>query len=258
VSDRVTLGAWAIDSQSLDVKYTGEESSERHNAPRSLLQGVVRTAEGEWVVLSTDVIPVTGKSQPLLVFQMQWLPKKRLERDTNIQARHDSNGEDETEPVSSEEEDSDDDDSASDEGSEPPPRPQSDHDTNTDTEDEDEDESEDDIETSDEDEEQESEWTSDTDGDLNHCLIIVPRNGSVHWHPWPSPSSNRALRHRVTCAAHPTMPLLAVTHTPSQLELLDLETWTWKTAHLPELSDLQSTPGASIRGKPTLSIMRPD
>ncbi|KAF3762105.1 hypothetical protein M406DRAFT_76204 [Cryphonectria parasitica EP155] len=76
------------------------------------------------------------------------------------------------------------------------------------------------------------------------CLIFLRIDGHASWHPWSNP---HLLWSQIGCAAHPTLPLLAFTHTACQLELVDMVTGIQKTEYLSELSGLQDFPRASLR-----------
>lgn len=230
--------AWSIDPQTLEVRHTRKDFSEKHKAPSSLHQDVIGRRDGSWEVLSTDTVTGSEKTLPIRIFHMVWKPKKR-----EIQADDEDDEEgdvDSLEADSSEEEDSDDD--ISDEEAVPGESESQDDGDNEDGSSE----AESEDRTGSEEESSETEYNSDDGGVINDCLILVPQSGEPYWHHWSSSSS---IWGRIACAAHPSLPLMAVTHTPSQLELIGLEKQTRKTTHLPELSDLQDAPEASTRGE---------
>jgi hypothetical protein len=230
--------AWSIDPQTLEVRHTKKEFSEKHKPPSSLRQDVFGRRDGGWEVLSMDTLTGSENTPPIRIFHVVWKPKKR-----EIQVHdedHEEGNVDSLEAGPSEAEDSDDD--ISDEEALPEESVSQDDGGNEDGSSK----AESEDETGSEEDSSATEYSSDDGGDINDCLILVAQNGEPYWHHWSSSSS---IFGRIACTTHPSLPLIAVTHTPSQLELIGLEKHTRKTVHLPELSDLRDTPEASTRGE---------
>lgn len=84
------------------------------------------------------------------------------------------------------------------------------------------------------------------------CLLLVPWGGKPFWIPW---SAGQRIWSRVLGATHPTLPLVLVTHTARQLEVINVAQGTRTTKHLPEPPDLQEVSLASVRGLCTIFFL---
>jgi len=238
--------AWSIDPQTLQLRYMSKDFSEAHKAPSSMHEDVIGRRQGTWGVLATEAVTGSRNTRPTRIFHIVWRPRKKT-----VQTNDDDNdGQADIDPLDAEsdEEDDSDDETSSDEESVPEkPGPQSDEEhRDSSSEAGSEDRSEDG--TSSEVRSSETDYGSNSDdgSEVNDCLILVPPNGNPQWYHW---STSPGIRSRVGCAAHPTLPLIAITHTPCQLELIEPEKQVRRTAHLPELSDLRDVPEGSTRGE---------
>ncbi|KAK9796166.1 putative NACHT domain-containing protein [Seiridium cardinale] len=81
--------------------------------------------------------------------------------------------------------------------------------------------------------------------EIGNCLVLVQPDRPPYWtRPW---ASSFITWEKVGCAIHPTLPILAFTHTSFQLEMVDIEKRTQDTKHLPEPVDIRGKPEASTR-----------
>lgn len=232
-----TVEAWKVDPNDLSVRWISHEKSKLRKVPLAFSRASVGRRKGSWEIQSTQCFePDALNSGSMQVVHVRWKPSKHVP-DTNArflldQRSHSesssSESEDEEEdslaPVSPESASDDDSDDDSDPGSTTTPS------RATDTADE----------TADTDSESGTE-----EGQITDCLIVKPYDGDPSWHPWPGSSQ---VWSRIGCAAHPFLPILAVSHTARQLEVIDIVTRVQKTKHLPDVADLQDTPLASLRG----------
>nr|XP_036589195.1 zinc finger protein [Colletotrichum truncatum]KAF6800837.1 zinc finger protein [Colletotrichum truncatum] len=80
--------------------------------------------------------------------------------------------------------------------------------------------------------------------DSTDCLMVVTHENPPIIVKWTKRSYYWA---NAIAAIHPTLPLLALTHSPIQLELINLETEKRQDVNLPELADITETPAAYSR-----------
>lgn len=232
-----TIEAWKVDPNDLGMRWISHDKSNLRKVPLAFSRANVGRRKGSWQIQSTQSFePDALSSGSMQVVHVTWKSRKDMP-DTNArfplgQHNHSesssSESEDEEEdspaPVSPESASDDDSDDDSDHGSTTTAS------RATETADE----------TADTDSESETE-----EGQITDCLIVTPCNNDPSWHPWPGPSQ---VWSRIGCATHPFLPLLAVSHTARQLEVIDTVTRVQKTKHLPDVADLQDTPLASLRG----------
>lgn len=220
--------AWSLDTKTLSLKRmaaSGQSYPEEH-VPLSFSGENFGKRRGAWEVVSTQNLePDAPGATSMRILHATWRKQSAM--------FHMKIQDGETE------DDSDNETDISDESSEAPEP----GDTADDTE------SDDDsiVESITENDSSETEYeSSPEEGPTTNCLVMVPYSGQPLWHTW---SSSPKVWSKVTVAMHPVLPIVAVTHTGRQLEVINIPTWTKKTKHLPELADLQEAPPASLRGK---------
>ena len=219
--------ALRVHPDTLGAIITKREHSEEHNVPIPFSQENIGRGTGAWEVTSTQNIgPDTTRTSSTLILHAAWRKQKALRRGVsrNVEleeSESDNESDDDDDTDSSDDSDSEDSNDDSDGGSDV------------------------DSDSTKADESSETDYESDSGELASNCLIIFPSNRRPVWHAWPCASR---VWSRVSCAAHPTLPLLAVSHTARQLELINTLDYTEKRAHLSEQSDLQETPLASLRG----------
>lgn len=229
-----TLAAWKVDPSTLSLRRVMHDHSQEQRPPLAFSKANLGRKKGFWnVVHAQDFLPRASEARSTAIMHMEWVSQKpsrpsgTLTIDEDTESNSDSDEpESESEDSSSDSEsDSDDDDTSS--IAEHP----SDGTKNKLSND-----------TSDTDYESEAE---EEDGSITDCLIVAPFDGEPRWYPW---SGARRLWSRITCAPHPELPLLVVSHTARQIEVMNLVKGTRETKHLPERADLDEEPLASVRG----------
>lgn len=231
-----TLAAWKVDPDTLSLRRVTCDHSREQKPPLAFSKANVGRKKGFWSVAhAEDYLPKGSGARSTAIIHVVWnsqrppKPSETLAVDEDTQSNSDSDDpETESEDSSSDSEsDSDDDDTSS----------TAQHSVNNAK-------NETSNETSDTDYESEAE---EEGGSITDCLIVVPFDGEARWYPW-SRSGARRLWSRIICAPHPELPLLVMSHTARQIEVMDLEKGTRETKHLPERADLDEEPLASVRG----------
>lgn len=229
--DSEDLEAWKVDSETLSFGRVNHTSIKHYEEPLGIAAGPLRSGRGKWDVKSAQ--EVAGLTGPLLFVHMAWEP------------HHEFSGQEwqgKLGPLPKAETDKSDDDTGS-------------------SDDEDDDYSSDDSASDDNGSDtsstgapqstiESSDGTSTTDRAC--CMLVVPSGGKPHWIPW---STSQQIWPRVLVAPHPTLPLVVMTHTAGQLEVVDVAAHGTKTTkHLPEPPGPQETCEACVRGSwPILS-----
>lgn len=229
-----TVEAWRLDPRNLSLRCISHGTSKQREVPLAFSRENVGRRKGSWEVQSTQNFePNAVRNGSMQVVHVTWKSQKHFPGANLLYEDDDS---DSSSSESEEEE----------VGNQVPVSPESSSDDDTD----DDSVTESTIshirgtETTNE----TSDTASDSETDEGHitdCLILTPCDGDPSWHPWSGPHQ---IWSRIGCAVHPVLPLLAVSHTSRQLEVIDTATRVQKTKHLPDLSDLQDTPVASLRG----------
>ncbi|KAM3075813.1 hypothetical protein ACMFMG_007940 [Clarireedia jacksonii] len=217
VDDNV-IEAWSVYPQSLKVRRTTAERSDCFELPHSVAKCINEERNGEWKVLRATTEFNDAKKIRTRILHAGWQMKKfTIPLPSQQDENEDSDNDSASSGFESEEENDSDDQSLS--GS-----------SNC----------------------QYENGTSDTDYDaedgekkIRNCLILVQPECPPYWtRPW---SSSLTRWEKVGSTMHPTLPILAFTHTSLQIELVDLETMTQSSKHLPEPVDFHGKPAASTR-----------
>lgn len=236
-----TLEAWRLDPQNLSIRCISYDTSKQRKVPLAFAKENDGKRKGLWEVQSAQRFEADAvRSGSMQVVHVTWKSSKRLS-DTNLALAFEGDDDSDTSSSESEEE----------EMEEPAPvSPESASESSSD--DDSDDDSVTESTTSQSRETETADETSDTNSDsgtdeghITDCLIMTPCDGDPSWHPWPGAHQ---VWSRIGCAVHPKLPLLAVSHTARQLEVIDTSTRTQETKHLPDVSDLQDAPLASLRG----------
>ncbi|KAG8160710.1 hypothetical protein KVR01_008974 [Diaporthe batatas] len=229
------IEAWKADALDLSIRRILDDKSKQHRVPLAFSSTGDGKRKGSWEVQSTQSFESDGESNGLMqVVHFTWKSKKHV-ADSNMTGLFEQDRDSDSSSGESEEEE--------DSPSPASPESMSDDDSDDDSDDESTTTRSRTTETADEASYTDSE--SDTDsGQITDCLVLMPSEDDPSWYPW---SGTRQIWARIGCAAHPTLPLLAVSHTARQLEVIDTVAGTRKTKHLPDLADLQDAPLASLR-----------
>lgn len=229
--DTESLEAWKVDSETLSFGRVNHGSSAHYEGPPGISAGALQSGRGKWDV--TSVQDVEGLTGPLLFVHMAWIPHHEFSRQEwqsklglwpKIETGESDDDTDSSDDDSSDYSASDDDDS--DTNSTGAPQSTGEF----------------------------SNGTSITDQACcvggnsltTDCLLVVPSGGKPRWIPW---SISQQIWSRVLAAPHPTLPLVVVTHTARQLEVVDFAAHGTKTTKcLPEPPEIQLTRLASVRG----------
>lgn len=244
-----SLEALRLDPHSLSMRCVSHDTSKQWKVPLAFSKEHVGRRKGFWEVQSTQAFELGGaRSGSMQVVHVMWKStKQRTDTNLTMALEQDEDGSNSSSSESEEEETDN-------------PAPVSPGSTS------DDDDSDDDsvtesttthsrgIETADETSDMDSDSGTDEEGHITDCLILTPCNGAPSWHPW---SGAHQVWSRIGCAAHPVLPFLAVSHTARQLEVIDTTTGTQKTKHLPDLSDFQDSPVASLRRKKFMESLPP-
>ncbi|KAI0183828.1 hypothetical protein EV127DRAFT_351879 [Xylaria flabelliformis] len=223
------LVAYNIDLHSLDLRKANREHSERIESPQHVHEK--RTmSKTRWETLGHYV--VSGSNNETSIHVMHMSRKNRTKFRLGFgenDDEHDGDDSDESSKQTSDvESDSEDEFSDDDTSSEQSNEESTAGETSTD---------ESDVESSLEDHD-------DTD-----CLILISKDRPPYWtKPWTHPP---LLWSRIACALHPTEHLVAFMHTPSQLEVVDLEKDTQVSINVLGLIDEPKDGLASTRGSDT-------
>lgn len=224
------LVALKVDSETLNFHRVSHNSSVVHEVSPVISTGAMRPRSGKWDTRSAQ--EVGGAAGRLQIVHMVWKPDEvstgqgKL-RFSTAAGNNDSDGDTDT---SEEEEDdassdysSSDDDAETDSTGSPQSTAESSNGTST------------------------MGLTSGlSEKFTTDCLLVAPSGGKPCWIPW---STSQRVWSRVLVATHPTSPLLVVTHTERQLEVMDVVQGTRTRRHLPEPPELlEETPLASVRG----------
>lgn len=235
-----TVQAWKVDPQSLSVKRITNDCSTEHKTPLAFSKQHIGRRRGAWEKVSIqDLAPhaATG-TKHLQVIHMAWIaerskslgqPRKAADDQESEETSEEDSNDDSTSEASDSSDDDDDDD---DDG-------QADSDDVSDT--------------SGSAKDGPAKETSDTDYDdseaedgfITDCLIVTSVDGQPSWYPWSHPGR---VWSRIGGAPHPTLPILVVSHTAREIQVIDLIKRTKETKHLPEATDLDEDPVASLRG----------
>lgn len=236
-----TLEAWRLDPQNLSMRCTSHDTSKQRKVPLAFAKENNGRRKGSWEVQSAQRFEADSvRSGSMQVVHVTWKSSKRVS-DANLRLALEDDDDSDTSSSESEEEET---------GEPAPVSAGSGSESSSD--DDSDDDSVVESTTSQSRETETADETSDTDSDsgtdeghITDCLILTPCDGDPSWHPW---SGAHQVWSRLGCAVHPKLPLLAVSHTARQLEVIDTSTRTQKTKHLPDVSDLQDAPLASLRG----------
>lgn len=218
-----------INPETLGVRLTMQDHSEEHNPPVPFSKENVGR-RGTWEIVSTqDVGPDTSRDSSMRILHATWKKYKPVLQTSVCQSQGEDREDDKDDSHSSESEDESDDDSDSDteadaESTESPSDTKAEAANETPSE---------------------TDYESDSDELTSDCLIVVPLNSRPVWHAW---CGQPRVWSRVTCAVHPLLPLVVVSHTARQLEVINTAENTQRKKHLPEQADLQEAPLASLRG----------
>lgn len=230
VDGNEALEALKVDSETLNVHCVSLSSSVVHEVLPVISTGPMGSRRGKWETrFAQDVVGATGRLRIVhLAWRLQEISagQERL-RLSRVSGNNDSDGD--TDTSEEEEDDASSDYSSSDDDSETDSSgsPQSTAESSNGT------------------------WTTDLASGASgkfttDCLLVAASGGKPHWIPW---STSQRIWSRVGVATHPTLPLLVVTHTERQLELVDVVQGTRTTRYLPEPREAaEGTPVASVRG----------
>lgn len=243
-----TLETWKVDLETLCIHRALGNHSERHEAPLELSEKGSGRRKGKWGIMSVQDVGsdqvVTG-APPLQIVHVAWIEPQEvfLKQGRIITKTETEESDDDTDTSEDEDEDSQTSISLAKSSADEDSDDDSDHDSDDDSKLD----SDRVRESSSGTESSATEYSQDKDDlDITDCLLLVPPGGSKpFWHSW---STTRQIWSRVQCASHPTLPLVVITHTARQLEIIDTMKWTKKTNHLPEPNDLRDAPLASVRG----------
>lgn len=229
------IEALSLDPKTLSLRRVGSDQSEEHRVPLSFSRENIGRRKGDWEVVATQELGLgtnKGISMQILHGKLRthvaaWY--KHPASQSGESEAEDADDDSDREPAEEKEAESSDDDE-SDDDSDSDSKAIRSH-----------------AETEMEHESSETDLDSDSDeAAITDCLVMVSYSGRPFWHTW---SNSSRLWSKVTCAMHPTLPLLSLTHTRRELVVIQVPEWTVKTSHLPEPTDLQDTPPASLRGK---------
>jgi hypothetical protein len=235
-----TIEAWKLNPHDLGMRWTSHDESKERKVPLAFSGVNLGRRRGSWEIQSTQNLELDARSGSMQIVHVKWKSSKivpgaasrlAFEVHGDSDSSFSESGEEmETVPApaspgSASEDDSDDD---SDDSYIEPTTSQSRA-----------------TETADEASNENSEAEAD-EVQITDCLVVMSCDGDPSWHPW---SGAPQFWSNIGCAAHPSLPLLAVSHTARQLEVIDTVTRAQKTKHLPDLADLQDSPMASLRGK---------
>lgn len=249
-----TLEAWKVDRSTLGLRRITYNHSKEHKTPLAFSKENFGRKKGIWDVVSVqDFLPqASGRgAKSVQVIHMAWKPQKPTRPNGNpLACSEGAESEDDSDADDPEVEKTD------------AEKPTSDSEPESDDDDDDDDDADADSDAdsdaasaaSEATKNEASNDTSDTDyeseadaedGLITDCLILAPFDGEPSWFPWSGP---RRVWSRINCAPHPTLPLVVVSHTARQIEVIDTVRRTRETKHLPELADLEEEPLASLRG----------
>lgn len=238
-----TLEAWRLDPQSLSLRCISVDTSKQRKVPLAFAKENDGRRKGSWEVQSTERFEADAvRSGSMQVVHVTWKSSKRVS-DTNLRLALEEEDDDDSNTSSSESEEDD-------MGEPAPVSPESASESSSDDDSDDDSVTESTTshsrETETVDEISYTDSDSGTDeGHITDCLIMTACDGDPSWHPW---SGAHQVWSRIGCAVHPKLPLLVVSHTARQVEVINTSTRTQKTKHLPDVSDLQDAPLASLRG----------
>ena len=242
------IEAWRLDPHDLSLRWTSHDKSKARKVPLAFSRASVGRRKGSWEIQSTkNFEPDAVRSWSMQVVHVSWKSSRHVP-DTNARLLFEEHDHSDSSSSESEEE-----------GKEDSPAPVSPESASDDDSDDDSDNESTTsqsraTETADETSHADSESDED-EGQITDCLILTPCDEDPSWHPW---SGAHQIWARIGCAAHPVLPLLAVSHTARQLEVIDTVTRDQKMKHLPDLADLQDTPLASLRGMLSTEPVRQD
>lgn len=221
-----SLEAWMIVAENLSFRRVIQRFSECHRVPSEISARVTGRRKGKWNTMS--IHEIEGATGPLLSVHMSWIYHRAFLGQGSlrpVETAADEDSDDDTNTSSEEDDDdiSSSDDDVSETSSTGPPESTEKSSSATST----------------------ADPASDTDDSLaTDCLVVVPLGGKPYWLPW---SVGQRIWSRVQVTTHPTLPIVAVTHTARQLEVIDLKQGTKTTKHLLESPD-EEVPLASVRG----------
>lgn len=238
-----TLEAWNVHPGTLSLRRITYSHSKEQKTPLAFSKENLGRRKGTWDVVSAqDFLPQASApgAKSIQVIHMAWKPEKLTRPSRNPLIDSDTESEDESdgseseganseESASDSEPDSDDDDDDDDSAADSNDPEHTKNETSNDTSD--------------------TDYESEADGEdslITNCLILAPFDGEPSWFPWSGP---RRVWSRITCAPHPTLPLVVVSHTARQVEVIDTIKRSREIKHLPELADLEEEPLASLRGR---------
>lgn len=237
-----TIEAWKADPHDLSIRRHLDDMSKHYKVPLAFSSASVGRRKGSWEIQSTQSFESGGEMQGSIeVVHFTWKSNTQV-ADANLRLFHEQHHDSDSSSSESDEEEEDTTSPAS-------PESMSDDDSDDDSV----------VESTTtpsraaEIEERTSCADSESDtkaGQMTDCLVLIPSEHDPSWYPW---SGTQQIWARRGCAAHPTLPLLAVSHTARQLEVIDTLTGTQKTRQLPDLADLQDAPMASLRGMKLLN-----
>lgn len=230
--------AWKLDPDTLELKRIceDEKSVPEQNLPLSISQNSAGKRRGAWEIVSTQTLESAGVgATSSSILHASWRKRKPTAflDACRIRAAEDSDNDTDSSDDVFQVADQQDADSDSDSDSDD----ESDVETDLETE----------RETDQENDSSEIDYEFEPEDRLpTDCLVMVPYSGQPLRHMWTSPPQKWA---KVTCAMHPTLPLIAVTHTRRQLEVISFPSGAKTTKHLPEVADLEAVPPGSLRGE---------
>ncbi|KAH7309821.1 hypothetical protein B0I35DRAFT_440686 [Stachybotrys elegans] len=226
--DDRTLETWSLDEQGTTLTRTRENGSSDFEVPSPLHPGTDLGRDSQWKLhFSTHALPPSHGS---ILHHLAWIPvgQDHSGADKKDQPHDDRSVSDQHSDSSEASEDSSDD--------------SSDDDSNDDSDDDD---SVGPKDTSD------SESTARLNGGpkqgqiAKETIMIMTPDGMPHWSKAWTRIAGRWAQVRV--AAHPSLPLVTLSHTPLKLEIMDLVKNEQRTLNLPEIADLDDYTVASCR-----------
>ncbi|KAI0450360.1 hypothetical protein F5B21DRAFT_439703 [Xylaria acuta] len=228
VKDDITseLVAWSVDPQSLDLRKANREHSERIKSPLRINDSRA-ASKTPWEVLGHR--DGTGADDETFTYVIHMSRKSgrtiRLGYDEDEGGGQDSDDSDKSSEATSDEEPDDEDEFSDDESSSEKSNAGS---------------------TAGEMSTDESDIESNSgDHDDTDCLILISQDRPPYWtKPWTHPS---LMWSRIVCAVHPTERLVAFMHTPTQLEVVDLEKASQISIHVSGITDEPEDVLASVR-----------
>lgn len=226
------LEALRVNPETLCLRRVSDSVSEHHQVSPAISEDTIGSRKGKWDMMSLQEVGGDGQvvNRPLLVVHMAWKPHEMSPGRQNLLLSARASDQDDGDSSVSEEEDDDasSDDDSSDDGSEtnstgsPQSTAGSSNGAST-----------------------TGPASGKNDGPATDCMLLVPSGGKPRWILW---STGHRVWSRVQSATHPTLPLVALTHTARQIEVIDTTQEKRTTKHLPEPPDLQEVPLASVRG----------